>query len=126
VLAVNDSGAAVGASSYWNDLFGGVQIAALWSGGAVYDLGAFNGLTSRAYAINEQGHVVGQSDEIAHASGRAFLWIDGVMYDLNDAIDPKLGWTLYSARGINDEGSIVGIGAGPCGGEHGFLLTPLD
>ena len=27
---------------------------------------------------------------------------------------------------ISDDGSIVGIGACPCGGEHGFLLTPLD
>jgi probable HAF family extracellular repeat protein len=125
-LAVNDSGQAVGASSYWNDLYGGVQIAVLWSGGTVHNLGALNDLMSRAYDINEQGQVVGQSDVISSGDGRAFLWSDGVMYDLNDAIDPQLGWKLYSARGISDDGRIVGIGACPCGGEHGFLLTPLD
>jgi probable HAF family extracellular repeat protein len=103
-----------------------VQIAVLWSGGTLRNLGVLNDFTSRAYDINEQGQIVGQTDEIASASGRAFLWSDGVMYDLNDAIDPQLGWTLYSARGISDDGSIAGIGACPCGGEHGFLLTPLD
>ncbi len=125
-LALNDLGQIVGASSYRHDIYGGVQIAVLWSGGVVHNLGALNGLMSRAYDINNRGQIVGQSDIIAHASGRAFLWSDGTLYDLNDSIDPQLGWTLYSARGISDDGSIVGIGACPCGGERGFLLTPIN
>ncbi len=67
---------------------------------------------------------MGQSDDFGDAVGRAFLWSEGTMYDLNDAIDPLLGWTLYQARGISEVGSIVGTGQCPCGSKRGYLLTP--
>ena len=43
------------------------------------NLGVLPGATdSRAHALNNRGQVVGES------SGRAFLWQDGEMIDLND------------------------------------------
>jgi hypothetical protein len=44
--------------------------------------------------------------------------------DLNDLIDPRFGWELIQAIGINDAGQIVGQGR--IGGEtHAFLMTPV-
>ena len=46
------------------------------------------------------------------------------MVNLNDRIDPNLGWTLLEARSLNDLGQIVGSGL--IGGqEHAFLMTPV-
>jgi hypothetical protein len=46
------------------------------------------------------------------------------MVDLNDLIDPSLGWELQEARAINNAGQITGIGR--IGGERrAFLLTLL-
>lgn len=46
----------------------------------------------------------------------------GPPQNLNDLIDPTSGWFLTSARGINNQGQIVG--AGRIGGAtHAFLLT---
>jgi hypothetical protein len=46
------------------------------------------------------------------------------MVDLNDLIDPALGWELLQALGINDLGQIVGHGR-INGQTHAFLLTPV-
>jgi hypothetical protein len=46
------------------------------------------------------------------------------MRDLNDLIPAGSGWELETARGINDNGWIVGEGT--FNGEHRmFLLTPV-
>lgn len=67
------------------------------------DLGSLGGDMSYARAINNQGMVVGTSDD------RAFLWDGTQMIDLNDAVnDPS--WVLRSANGINESGQIVGFG----------------
>lgn len=42
---------------------------------------------------------------------------------LEDLIDPKLGWQLAEATGINDAGQIVGVGE-LNGVAHGFIMTP--
>jgi hypothetical protein len=51
----------------------------------------------------------------------------GPMVDLNTLIPPDSGWTLLTARGINDVGQIVGTGKLP-GNDiiHAYLLTPAD
>ena len=53
----------------------------LWSNGTLQNLGTLGGGDSRAFAINEAGQVVGQSE---HGDRRqhAFLWQNGTMQDL--------------------------------------------
>lgn len=68
------------------------------------DLGSLGGNMSYGRAINNQGMVVGTSDD------RAFLWDGSQMLDLNDHIDPTSGWILRTANAINDSGEVVGVG----------------
>ena len=85
----------------------------LWQNGSMQYLGQ-----GTAYGINDSGQVVG-------TNGRAFLYTNGQMWDLNDLIDPGLNWTLIEAIAINDLGQIVGWGTNPYGQERGFLLTVI-
>ena len=54
---------------------------------------------------------------------RAVVIKEGKITDLNTMLDPKSGWILESASGINNKGQIVGMGQ-----HHGkttaFLLIP--
>jgi probable HAF family extracellular repeat protein len=68
------------------------------------DLGELGGGSSYAYAINERGAVVGASD------GRAFLWSDGVLTDLNSRLPSGSSWKLEAATAIDDAGRIAGWG----------------
>jgi probable HAF family extracellular repeat protein len=77
---------------------------------------------SGAFGLNEAGQVVGTSDTAE--GSHAFIWdsVNG-MRDLNDLIDPGLGWTLLEAADINNRGQIVGFGSDGTD-LLGFLLTP--
>ena len=87
------------------------------------DLGTLGGGDSGANGINDDGTVVGWSTG-ATGDRRAFVFTDTEgMVDLNDRIDPALGWTLTDAAGINAGGQIVGIGMLD-GASHAFRLTP--
>ena len=122
--AVNDHGRIVGESAYI-DSTGYHGVATLWRrDGTVRSLGVLNAAPSIAYDVNDHGQVVGQSD-VSSGRGRAVLWLNGSIFDLNDLIDGQSGWELNEARGINDRGQIVGTGLCPCGGQRGFLLTPM-
>jgi probable HAF family extracellular repeat protein len=72
-----------------------------------------------AYGLNNLGQVVGSSN------GRAFLWSEGRIADLNTLIVPKSSWVLHEARGINDRGQICGNGTFN-GERRAFLLTPMS
>lgn len=78
-----------------------------------------------AYDVNSAGVVVGYGEINDDFDSHAFLWtLGGGLVDLNERIDPALGWVLAGAAGINDAGQIVGwgrIGGVPAG----FLLTPI-
>ena len=52
----------------------------------------------------------------------AYIWRDGIMSDLDEMVT-DLPWR-FSARGINDDGYIIG-GAWIDGVKHAFLLTPI-
>lgn len=74
----------------------------------VTDLGTLGGATSRAYAVNEQGHVAGSADtSVLDAGGEpirhAFLWRDGRMMELGT---PAAGNS--EAYGLNDRDDVVG------------------
>lgn len=83
-------------------------------GGGMQDLG---GTLSTGYDINNAGLVVGES------GGQAILWENGQMKNLNSEIPTGSGWTLTSARGINNRGQIVGKGTFN-GQTRAFMLKP--
>ncbi len=75
------------------------------------------------YGINAQGVMVGiMWNDAQEERAFAFDLTNGVR-DLNDLVDPALGWSLTFARDINDAGQIVGGGM-LNGQERGFLLSP--
>jgi probable HAF family extracellular repeat protein len=145
--AINSQGAAVGYSQLDPDLYYSITHAFLWQNGTVQDLGTIPGIdplfgaaanvtdnNSSAWGINSKGQVVGisagnQNAVIFSGGARAFLYTDGVMYDLATLIapGPVCGghWRLEAAFAINDNGQIVGVGVDPNQHERGFLLTPI-
>lgn len=95
----------------------------IWTGGTTIDLWWLpETIASTAYAINDAGIVVGTS-YTGDGFERATIWIDGVASNLNDGIDPLVGWQLYAATGIDNDGVIVGIGEFD-GALHAFMLLP--
>jgi probable HAF family extracellular repeat protein len=120
--AINDLNAVVG----WSDVTaGGYHAFKLNSGtlSAANDLGTLGGVNSAANAINLGGWVVGDAQN-SSAAWRAFLHDGTGMYDLNTLLTNGVGWSLTSARGINDNGWITGRGW-INGQEHAYLLRPV-
>jgi len=118
--AIADDGSVVG----FSELPGGPAHAVLYkvdAAGSVLsrtDLGSLRpGASSFAAGVNLNGEIVGTSD------GRAFLWQDGQLTDLNTLIDPASGWRLDFASAINDDGAIVGWGLHH-GQPRAFLMSP--
>jgi len=60
---------------------------------------------STAQAINNHGHVVGNSNHLG-----AFVYRGKRLESLNALIDRKSGWNITFSRGINDAGQIVADG----------------
>lgn len=68
-------------------------------------------------SINNLGNIVGVENwhaTLFDSTG------NGNNLDLNTVIDPSLGWELYQATSINDNGWIVGQG-----NKGAFLLIPV-
>lgn len=88
------------------------------------DLGLLAGDFSSGQAAGNGGHVVGQARD-ANGDARATLWIDDLVYDLNELLIGADGWTLDIAWGVNDLGWITGNARDADGNLHGFILTPV-
>jgi probable HAF family extracellular repeat protein len=73
-------------------------------------LGTLGGSWSYAYAINEQGQVVGES-ETADGDDHAVLWDKGTAIDLGGIL----------ASDVNDRGQVVGQAEADDGNSHAFL-----
>jgi probable HAF family extracellular repeat protein len=108
----------------------GYPHAFLWTKSAgTRDLGTLPGdffsSATCCHTINDNGQVVGFSFPGPLGSGRAFLWQNGVMTDLNTLIPKDSPWYLLQGLSINDAGQIVGYGT-INGNVHAFIATPCD
>lgn len=103
-FAVNEDGLVVGSSSLVRP--GGTPIfhPFAWQNGVMVDLAGSDSGDGKAWAVNEQGQVVGDWNR------RGMLWDGGAAYDLNSLLDPRdvaAGWVVTGGRSINDRGQIV-------------------
>ena len=118
--AINNKGQVVGAST------GPVNPRAyLWDQGTMTNLGAIGGGDSVAFGINDQGIVVGQYDLLTGGT-RGFVWYLGEFLDLTQLLDPSsAGWTVETARGINEAGQIAGRACHATFGCRAVRLDPV-
>jgi probable HAF family extracellular repeat protein len=148
-MAINNYGQVVGSSFYGSSgvhaflwmpghwVFNPITHLAFWIPPIRLDLGTLPGDTdSVAYAINDQGQVVGYSSTGSTVDGtwkpRAFLWdFAHGMRDLNSLTVNGLFGHLRQANAINNKGQVVGVGrfihfAFPqlIVEQGGFLLNP--
>jgi probable HAF family extracellular repeat protein len=117
--AINDNGTVAGHAQ----TSGGAFNATVWIGTSALGLGTLGGVNSYAYAINAAGQVAGYSDRADGDGTSAFLYDNGILYDLNGLLAPGSQWQLLAAHGMNNSGQIVGRGLFN-GQEQAFLLTP--
>ena len=115
---INKSGEVIGSAG----LSSGYEHAFSAVGVIMTDLGSLGG-NSFAYGINDSGAIVGYSWPANSDHPHAFLYLNGVMIDLNALIPTGSGWELLEAYGINNAGQIVGEGLWN-GQSHAFLLDP--
>ncbi len=110
-------------SAGWTrEVLNGDRRAFLYQGETVHELGTLGGSESVALDLNDGGVVVGWANTLA-GSKHAFIYRNGAMADLNDAVAPGSGWVLQEAVAINGVGQIAGNGTYQ-GVAHAFLLNP--
>jgi probable HAF family extracellular repeat protein len=76
----------------------------LWRKGNPADLGTLGGSTAFAEGINDFTQIVGGSFLSDNATVRAFVWLNGTMFNL----PVRFGGPNSVAHGINDFGQIIG------------------
>jgi RHS repeat-associated protein len=85
------------------------------------------GTAAGAFAVNDDGVIVGSADLKTGAKtseSHAVMWKDGQIVDLNSFVPDGSGWLLTHAEGINDKGQIVGDGV-LNGVGHSWVLSPV-
>jgi len=131
-LGINDLGHVVGQANQ-----GAGWHAFLWkddNNNGVSDPGEMRDLApgypcSGALSINNGGTAVGyycSNSPQTYGEKRAFMFsTNGQLVDLNTQILPGSGFTLREAKGINDNGQIVGWMQNQAGTVHTFRLDPV-
>lgn len=120
VLALNDLGQCAGVSL--NPETGRIEAFRQESGNRCM-LGTLGGSFSIARDLNNHGEVVGGSLTEGDERFHGFLYRNNQLRDLNDFLDPEIGWELLQALGINNSGEIVAI-ACHAGQDRIVLLRP--
>jgi len=116
-MAINAAGHVVGNA----DVADGVNHHAFFfDGTTMIDLGAPDGGSSFATALNDHDAVVGGMVDAA-GTPSAFFYKGGKMHDLASLVDNAAGWTFVQATAINAKGQIAGNGL-LNGVPHAFLL----
>jgi probable HAF family extracellular repeat protein len=110
------------AAGWSRQVLNGNLHAFLYQGEEMQDLGTLGGNQSVALDLNDDGVVVGWANT-STGSRHAFIYRNGTMADLNDAVAPGSGWVLEEAVAINAYGQITGNGSYE-GVAHAFLLNP--
>ena len=127
--AINNAGHVVGAIGS-NGQSNGTHAFLATVPNAFVDLGVLNGMDSSvAFAINNKDMIVGKSSLSSSGGSNAFVVFDpskpNSMVNLNTLIDPRSGWILNSAMGINDQGDITGTGRFQGQDRAYLLIHPL-
>lgn len=119
-IAINDNGQIAGQGNFLTI----ENVPFFWNGVQIRQIGSFGGSSTEALGLNNNGQVVGYSQD-PNGQSKAFVWdeVNGIQ-DLNNFIQPNSGWVLESATGINDNGQIVGNGTYN-GLYRSFVLTPI-
>lgn len=104
-----------------------VNSAFLLQDGELINLGGFGGRLGETAGINEFAEVVGYSQNVA-GQDLAYVWNDGMMVDLNNAVTTKLTFngstvTLTRATDINNFGDITAYGTYTYKDEAGVTQT---
>jgi probable HAF family extracellular repeat protein len=118
-IGINDSGQAVGTSGTCGPVSPAIGLhPLLWQDGVAIYLGSLGGeIDNLAYAINNQGQVVGASDLPGDTTTHAFFWQNGTMTDLG-----TLPGDFYSAAfSINNDAQVAGESCDANGNCRGFL-----
>jgi hypothetical protein len=115
VNAVNNLGQAVGSMRF--GMAGGYTVPVLWDSGVVHELPILpGGGDTYVYDINDAGIAVGRSAGL----GRAVLWRDGKIIDLNQYIQADIFISLNAAYAINEAGEIL------CDAYYPVVLRPVQ
>jgi probable HAF family extracellular repeat protein len=122
-MAINDAGQIIGSvvDELWH------MSAVTWVNGQLTLQGDLAGTGfARANGINNAGLIVGMSQTKDFVS-RAVMWDGTQAVDLNGLLDDAAraaGWDLVDAVGVNDGGTIVGLGL-QNNVPMSFVLTPV-
>jgi len=122
---INEAGIIVGTSFRVLPELAGSAV--LWNQGRITNLGTLPSDT-HAYAtfINNAQQVVGVSCVLcdSYYTGRAFLWENGDMVDLNALVQPSSDMVVAYPYQIDDRGEIVAGAMLPSGDVHAVVLVP--
>lgn len=123
--AVNESGTIVGHANPGTGPWTGV----IWTPGTQgLEITVIGTLPDLEYAegedINDHALAVGWSADAENTlDPRAWAWKDGILHDLNNFLLPDSQWEiLLSARAVNNNGDIAGIGRLKTGQLQGFVM----
>jgi hypothetical protein len=108
---------------------GSIRHGFLWHNGVMTDLGAIAGneYDSVANSVNDSHEIVGWTSTISKVTGqtlrRAFVYINGTMYNLTFYLVGGPTVLLSEAMAIDCQGNIAAVGVPAAGGsEHSYLL----
>ncbi len=99
------------------------QVIGVWSSGYyVESHGVFTNLIALPTGINDNGDVVGYTQDGRGYQSDPYLYTQGKMIDLNSILPAGSGWTLTNAAAINNHDQIVGAGTYQ-GHQEAYLLS---